>query len=1581
MKRNILTLGLAALIGCSAFTSFDAVAKQQRVLSDGTLPKKEKGINKYSALQQVRSKRGSQQLNGIRGVRSGMTDLKKLRPAYTTGSTRSIAEPRGHFIGAVGSYAAMETFDQAFLAQIDVKTGSISPLFTSAGLLNGNDYDIQGGCVRDGIYYTPYLVGEDHVIWNRFDLETGSQLPAHDFGAGVTAAYAYSMAYNEAEDLFYCLSIDFTTGADGVLSVFDPNENFDLIASTKLNTNSFVGGLAYNPVDQLVYAVDDSGRISIVEKGKANMIEVGQFLNDMCPIDGGATTQITYSPLDECFVMVTRDPVKKVIGLGYFALEDTEDGMYEAFRLYDGPELGTAQYQVPYFVTLICTDPYAPNDATELPAAPEFNFEGAALKGAVNITVPSFFYSGASIPANEKVTVKVTDNGEEVLNGEFAPGSVQTINKEFTQGLHTFAVTCSIKGENSPTRTVKYYIGNDNPMAPTNLKLEGDVLSWTAPGAVGQHKGFVETSALTYDVYFDSEKQNSEPITGTSFTITPPEDLGYIKIRVVANANGLSSEAATSDNVIGKPMSLPCVLEPTVEESNLFQTINSKKGNTGWEFVMDGGYEFQCWVGYQFVADDWLFMPVINFPTTDHLYNLSFAFRNAQYEGNEALDIYLTQNVTSDTSKMVNLFSETGLDFPSEKNYSFNFGVPEAGAWYIAFHCKSSGANGGGIALYNFAVNSLNDKSSNVPGDSEKVEIIPADKGDLKATINISVPTKNIVGGELDANEEISYKITSGKYSVVAKGIPGSVATTEIDVEKEGFNSFEIVPSNANGEGLARTFRHYVGLDTPLCPTEIKIDPAADNKTFTLTWNRPGAVGQNGGYVDVDGLSYNVYNVTGIAYNLLGVTKDLTYTGKMSGKQNIYNLGPSAVNKAGESNSTQLVCEILGDAYLLPLVEEFGNTGFSYEPFYYNLTPPYQNLGMQPLASILNTSYAHNCEEDCKNGAIAVYNTSRVNCPGEVVFPKFSTSGVADASISVRILDYPHTPDVAIWARCEGQTEYVKIGDLDLKKPANAAWVDAAVELPASFLNKGWVQFVMRFAFTTDPDEYAFIDSYTVSQNIDTDLGVKETSGPSVVYTGETYDYSLRLVNGGKDPIRVGAGTVYTRLKDKDGNVLERSTRPTPRIFSYEEALAPYKLEVKEAYTALSPLTLEVEVSLPGDEVAWNNISTYSIEVKDHEAPVVRDLVGKWDDAYTEVTLNWSEPNLDHSNYDGFELYQSCQNGEKLGQFRNVDMDKQIPFCFSGLRWEGDNLPQAWHVIDVNDIYPWKNDARMSPHGGNKYIMARTPEFNEETGDGTHQAADWLISPEVVPGSEISFWYGTIDSQYTEFIELWVSSTDDTLGDEIVKKDESTSVGATCGSFRYVRTFSKSGSEAWEFVKEQLPADAKYFALVYRSIDGFGAMLDDLTFEQKGSAQSEVDRYAVWSLSNDDWKTWKCLENNIPANTYSYVDKNASKDATNTYYVLTYVKSDDSSVKGPRSNPARVFGQGVDQIADGSRSVTGGKGCININGHANEVAKVYTTDGKLVRELTVKGAAEQVEAAAGVYVIRIGKANYKVIVK
>ena len=110
---------------------------------------------------------------------------------------------------------------------------------------------------------------------------------------------------------------------------------------------------------------------------------------------------------------------------------------------------------------------------------------------------------------------------------------------------------------------------------------------------------------------------------------------------------------------------------------------------------------------------------------------------------------------------------------------------------------------------------------------------------------------------------------------------------------------------------------------------------------------------------------------------------------------------------------------------------------------------------------------------------------------------------------------------------------------------------------------------------------------------------------------------------------------------------------------------------------------------------------------------------------------------------------------------------------------------------------------------------------------------DWLISPQIVGGSEMSFWMGILDPAYPETIFVLYSTTGDNISDFKYTVDG----GYICPE--------KTGWQKYSFT---LPADAKYFALRHYGDDGyeqFGCVIDDIKYSSVNPL-STVDSYNVY---------------------------------------------------------------------------------------------------------------------------------------
>lgn len=1576
--RRLFLSALPALV-MSAAISVSAIAQTadvQRVTPSGKVMSKADGEKRVSPLKKYQESVGlnTEPRNRV-GIQVADDNLqpvvKASRRSKIKTKAHSATNPRGTFFGNVVSFSDMVYYDQAYWGQLDAKTGFVTPIYYGHAYYSGasTDYQLQGGAVRDGIFYTPHLAYDfiedatSFINWNRIDLATGDVLTPIRFYSDEGAA-AYTIAYDPINDIFHCMGFDESTGASvpsyyqidaksvsqGIAPSTIYKGSFSK-ATGLVNNDEFIAGFAYCPADNRIYAISDYNMLytlsfTVGNDGKtASLLPVGEIDYSDTISTKGMATQIVYSPLDNAFLIYYRNELTYSMQLLFLDPETLE--------ISEGVEVEATN---PYFAALYCPDPYAKEDAPEQAATPVISFDGPATSGTLTFTVPTIAYSGVELTA-DKLNVELTVDGNSLFSGQLAKGATQTVAlSNMALGLHTAELTTSVSDELvSPVRTTSFWVGYDNPNAPTNLKLSGLNLSWKASKG-GAHDGYVNADNITYDVYLDDEKQNSEPITTTSFALVNPSSLKMRDVKVVANADGMASEPASLSAALGKGQTVPYTMAPSAEEAELFTIIDGNNDGTQFDYYDSNGNQyFGVSTGYRAAdKDEWLILPKTAFEDISKLYSVSFSYMNAnRYQDGTTIEIYMGKTPTvGGMTKLV--YSRSEISSNEYTPISANFAVAEEGEYYLGIHFLSTQDSGGAI-LSSFSIQSVGDSS--VPGEAN-VTFTPGEKGALNATVSAVLPTVDLVGKTLAADGDVTLTVNGGEEQLTLTGKPGATVTGTVTVADNGWKEFEYFLSNASGSANKIYKRIYVGLDRPQVPRNIVGTPSSDNKSMTLTWDNPGSVGANGGYVDVDNLEYQIYLRSSVNVYELGKTSECSYsfTPDTDGGMDRFMVGPVAMNEVGESDIQDFVSEILGEPYTVPMVEEFSTTGNTYSPWYYASTGKYDNTLWDNFSSI--TIDHTTCSSVL--GGYEVYSVG--GDKARLLVPKIKTTNSKALKVEVRYWAWKLAPNMHLYARWDGHNEEALIVDWTADKSVKGQWKVAEVDLPEELYDKNWVQFFFDVDLTGASEEYGVFDSFSVVQDIDTDLKLESLTGPGQATISDNVEYLTTVVNSGKEPFN--GGSLAVELLDNNNVVVDRMRYDIPRITANQTYEVYTKFDILRDYLNYGDMKVRATVSGDDDEVEGNNSAELDLKVVDSQLPSVNDLAATWNDAHDAVTLSWSEPDLTYGDREDWEIYKPFVITDHIGRWKNIDRDGLAPFIISGLNWENASQPQAWHVIDAKEL-GIMNDSRLAPHSGSKYIMARQPSYDEDLFEDddeiyNYQAHDWLISPEIEGNSTISFWINSISVDYTEYVYLYYSTTDDNPE-----------------SFTKLRSFSKSGEATWEYVSYRLPKNAKYVALEYTSIDSFGAMIDDICITPAQLDSWVVDHYKLYRYDNYDWNTYKKVADNITAT--SYTDDTVG-DNNAAYMLYTVVKSDDSELEGPRSNIVKAYSSGVDEITN-LEGIYGGKGEILVEGHVNAEMALYTTDGKFVKLCTLNSDAARVACDAGIYLVKIGNAYAKVIVR
>lgn len=1575
----------SALFALSVICAGSAAAEYQRVPDPGS-SNNAAGVDlkaQHAMLKKF--------IKGNAKAASGDLDPNAPRVAFGNISQRpasilkSAMTPKGNFTVLCSRYYGQASEGQSYYGTFNPLNGTTSPIYRSASFSN-EAFELMTGFIRDNILYIPDYVysaeemisGVGHTEWKRFDLQTGKSLPAINFGTDTDALglYLYSAAYDESEDKVYGLSINYINGAAGEFVVVDlsgPESTWKAVslgnlASTNPN-NAYMANVIYNPADKKLYGFSSNGtfnQIQITNAGTARTIalmEYDDFDEYYCHFPANYVAAGCYSPYDNAFIVHMNSAES-----GDYLTISIDAQTYEAYLLSnDNPQA--------YYPMIHCADAYAADNAPDRVSNLKADFSNGNLIGNVVLTTPSTYFNGLAIDGNVDIHILVDDI--EVFKGAYPSATSITIPLSVAQGLHNMNVYAS-QGENEGAKTgVKFYAGYDIPQAPTGLTLLDSKLTWKAPAAQGvnaSYGGFLDLSDITYDVYVNNVKVNDEPIAATEYVLdTKDMSTGRSDISVTATSHGnTSAKSASINRAVGKGFELPLTLTPTPEQAKLFEIVDAN--NDGYKFTYyEKNYgepvfsmfttDFQAW------PNDWLFLPPIYCDSAYNTYELAMNYVNVQMrEGYfDSMDICIGTDPTP-SAMGEPFYSHADREQPEETILKTNFTVPAPGTYYIGIHSK--GATDPvtpnryrGVFLKDFNI-VKGEGTTAAPGAPTDIKLTAAPYGELLVDFSAKLPEVSLTGDALPADEEITLTVSTESYSQAVSGKPGQTVSGTVATNINGVNTVTMVPGSEHGTGTSYNGTLYVGIDTPLAPQNVKGVVSDDNLSITLTWDPVGEVGAHGGYVDPSEVVYEIWTQESI-YNTqvgsAGNNTTFTYSIRPSSQAVVY-IGPVAVNFGGSSYNGTFYRDQLGTPYQTPMVEEFGATAFDCGKWTFNSYEGFNNVSWEhctdPSAFNLN-----NCSLVSGGGIIGEGASAGKNV-GELRAPKASTADLDFVQVHVRYWDCPRSAKMEFWGRTASNQELRKVGELTPSRSNTAGeWADFYCSLPSDFANQGWIEVNLRGEF--EGNQILLIDNYEMLQDIDYDLQLASIAAPYSVVIGETPKFNVTVVNSGAE---VNSGELLVELLGDD-KVLDKTTSSIGRLRSHDEFTFAAEFNMIEDYINYDFIDVRATVIANEDGNSKNDSQSIEVLLYDSFTPIVRDLkVKKNDDGTADLT--WSAPANDYPQIESFELAESFVSNEMIDRWTNVDGDGKAPFAIDGLRWTNDDKASAWQVFDAR-LKNTLDEPRLSPRTGDRMLIARSIQYTEN--EQPTRSFDWLISPEVKPGTPVSFWYNTISSSYTETLNVWYSTTTPTLDlDNIVVDENGNPI--ECGAFKKLRNFTKSGSETWEQCEFMLPADAKYFAIVYASYGQYAAMIDDIKFSPVDPGKIAIDGYDVFMA--EGWNEPQIIGSTETPG-FHHDPKNAK---TPVYYVKSIHQAGDEFIYSPLSNPAILDPTGVGEIA-ADQFVGGGKGHVLVGGAEGETFALYDLEGRVIVNTVITSDRQSFSCPAGIYTARLGEGAVKIIVR
>lgn len=1376
------------------------------------------------------------------------------------------------------------------------------------------------GFVRNGEYWGFYsleLWGTIYVNYCVYDVYTGEILRKGDLDNSNYSQMVLSAVYDEWEDAAYVYTYNADmTGAmlqriDLETMEFTPLRNDETVLDGR------VIAWAYNPKDRNIYGVNLSGQFVKLDKDFALFEYVG--MTGIVP--GSYSQSMVYSPLDNKFVWAAILPDQT----SCIFMIDPETGDSHSTCRYEYAN----QYTVLYTPDQLCDD-----NAPGLATFKSVTFEGATTKGKGVVTLPSVSYAGN--PISGDVNLRISD-GRTVLYSNLvgAAGSDVEFDLNLSEGTHNLCAVpyFKIDGKNIEGHPVykEVFVGYDTPAAPKNIVLTETSVTWDAVGAVGANGGYVDINDVTYNVYLNGVLQNETPIKETTLAITLPNaTLDYYIAEVEAISAGNVSEKGVSDKCLfGEAFTVPFQMTPTEEEYELLTL--STNGHGMWAFHPDYEEPFYHVSHREYDSDDWVFLPLVKLDNTERLYEFSFDSRIKYADSPNILDMAISKTTNPADATIFHTEVISSTEYMTIRKL---FSIKEPGEYHLAVRCSSYP-----YSFYVYLKDFKVDITENLPDCPDMVdylEAVPAKKGELKATVNFTMPRKSVGGSSLyTKGGELTATVKSSVETVSVTGTPGSRQSVEI-ATVQGENPIYVVVSNSFGEGEETRTHCYTGIDIPTY-TDMAIDASADNMAAICKWTAP-KTGVNGGYLDPDGLVYRIYNnhpLTG-EWIQLGEVKgatSFTYQLPEGARQAMLQLGVTVSNEFGGGEELTYSTIVVGPPHQLPMVENFDGT-VTYEPIVlqqlgddYTASWTFHNPADVDIAAANNSGYA-----------LIGFPSSTSESTGRIALPKFSTLGSEKAELKMRFFIANYTPDTDILL-CGNSDEEIVLGTVSAAD--GNGWVTKTMVFPEKFQNRQWAYIALR-AHYDGSIQYLMMDSYTIKDPVAQDVAVVELAGSKSTMVGNPQYYDVKIENNGYETIAVP--DVKCELVNAKGEVvktLEASDIPMATEFAPAEQLT-FQFEFIPTVDFVGNFTLRASFD-NADMIADNNAKEIPLLVKLGADPIVTDLKASYVEGGQSVELTWTAPVLTLGLED-FEDMTSFAYDEQLGDFKNIDGDGCSTWIFESWTYPDNGLPKGFQVFDYSQVTI--NDPTFEAYSGDKYLMAISPD------DMVTAADDWLISPEINGGSVVSFQLAIINQFYApEYIEVRYSSTTDDISE-----------------FKTVERFSKS-TLGWELFTAQLPADAKYFALHYISTNTFGIMIDDLTYSPVGET-AEIVGYNIY-------RDGKKIAEKVAEP--RYIDENLEvKDYV--YNVTVVVNKDGEEVEYPMSNNAYANLLSVEDVVS-DNAIYANDGCIVLSGFAGKEYGVYTIDGICVASRIAESDIERIKVAPNVYVIKVGTRVEKIILK
>ncbi len=1427
----------------------------------------------------------------------------------------------------VEDYNALAYGVYSFPAQDGTSVTEVHPNRTNPGF--------GGGAYHDGkLYYTSYSDGPEALEFLYFcilDVNTW-EVDLKAIAIDLYSSIGLDMTFDPVTEQLFSISYTDYEGTAYTLSTINVNTGL----ATEIAPIVRMHSIAADVTGQLYGVRYSDGMFCKIDKETAELTPVGDTGID--PINLGSAT--------------FDDVTGKLYMVGSSRESELESGLYEIDITTGKASLVSKFPNAEMFTCLYIPRAQSESKMGDIKAFTTDFITGEST-GTISVTAPSTDVDGNAITGN--ITITVYDNENFLFSRNATAGETITQEVTFENGLHKLEAMASHATLGKSKRAeCSIFIGTDGPAAVKNLTLtkEGTntaVLTWETP-TIGQHGGEIKPNMLYYTIYRNPGNiKVAEDVDGTTWSQTFNTDLyRYYSYVVVGHYKGVEGEAAESNQVtFGTPKEVPYTNTFDTDAQYLecvMYNENNDKGYWGYQTTMKcAAYKYDTFNQ----ADDYLVLPGMQFKAGQS-YKLKY---NASSMGDflypESMEIVMgrTHNPEDLTTVIDPVREYPHVDMmPYEVVID---GIKEDGAYFVAFRARTEK---GQYYLYVDDVEIVAGPTSAAPGLVENLTATPQPNAALATKIEFNAPSKDFSGNALTEIGKITISRSGTVLTEFTNPAPGAKLEYIDNAAVQGLNTYTIIASNASGDGNPIEVACWAGADVPGLVVNAT-HTTINEKDAIIKWEAPVA-GVNGGSLDYSKITYTIKRNDNVVV-AEGITEttftDVTIDTSVEQKNVLYLI--AATNDAGTGDAVQTGFYTYGTAFVGGFHESFTNGAVENRPWVIEILKESLNPGAIPYWKVESEGTRPVIsDQDGTNGMLTCYR----NTPGassRAISPKISTEGMKNPVVSFWMYHY-YNPD-SEWNTIEDVIQpeiwvkgvYSNLTKNPLRLINGRGWYKYEVLLTDYVANADYYK--LAFLGTSGSGNNMSIDNITVYDTKDNDLKIETFTGSAQIAVGTTRSFIATVYNAGAQP-----ASGYTVVLYRDNEVVAELNGTKTLAFAETEEIA---FEVTASIADAGNVNkYHAEIVYAADQDVENN---KSVEVETivpaPNYPIVEDLTAT--QTATGIELSWSEPMTGSSNVavQGFEDIKAFSiETSEFGAWNVYDNDALQTYGISKSGSEEGiyEYPNACYQMAFMAFNPEEagiDSELWTPYSGNQMAVS----FASVEG----QNDDWLISPEIVGGSEVSFYAKSPSLYYgeEEFYFCYTTEVDPMIITNYINLSD----------------LEKAPTSVWTKYTYTLPENATYFAIHAVSNNRFALFIDEVTYEGKESVSLELQGFKVYRD--------KALLVNGVVEDFTYTDVTATEEGrVYTYNVSTLYDKGESAL----SNTVSIT-SGIENVSGNLPLYYVNNGVLYIKDVIDAAVTVCAMNGVTYYNQVATENLITLSLPAGIYAVSINGVTGRVIIK